>query len=866
MDHQSLHLHFGEYEIDLEAFELRRGGQPCTVEPQVLELLAYLVRNAGRLVTKSDLIEHVWDGRIVSDSTLASRVKSARRAIGDDGEQQRLIKTVHSRGVRFVGEVRVEVGASEAVAAPALAGMPADPPSQAGRRSGRALDIDLVSTGALPSIAVLPFANVCGDPEISYLVDGLTDDIITDLSRFRQLRVIARDSCFRHRDADLRAAALALGADYVVTGSVRRQGTRLRLSAQLTAADSRNELWAERFDRSTEDVLAATDELVRTVVGTLAGRVRAALAKRKPPANFAAYDYVLRAHAALAKIGDLGEEAAARRLFEQALACDPNYARAHAGLAIVLLRDWFRGKDQDALERAHSHARRAVEIDSDDNECQETLGWILLHRREFDLSERHYRRAVELNPSSPDELAAMGSACAYFGRPEEGIGWFELTRKVDPFFDPGWYWNLLGATYFCARRYEDALAAIARNATPPLWVRAYGAAAQALAGRIDAARALAAGIAADAPDFSAAELLRKEPYKLDADREHLATGLRLAGLLPADGAAPVQDATLAQVAARIPAAPPTRSTEAHQYYLMGHSFLIAGGWGKRALEVARQMFVKAIEADPEFALAYAALATCDCKRLLMEVESVSFQSIAAYSARALALQPGLCEAYAAKGMAHYAAGECAEADAAFEQAIARGPHCFEAHFFYGRHCLAERRHAQAAQLLERAAALNQNDYGALGLLDDCYRQLGRENDARDAARRCVERVRTEVTAHPDNANALAFGAIMAAELGDDVTALDWAGRAIAIDPADLVVNYNVACTYATLGELERASARIRHAIPDDPVCRRAFMRWMKMDISLDPLRPLPDFQRLMLDLADEFPDDQPKAIPLLQTA
>ena len=173
---------------------------------------------------------------------------------------------------------------------------------------------------------MLPFANVGGDPELSYLVDGLTEDIITDLSRFRQLRVIARDSCFRHRDAgtDLRAAAQTLGADYVVTGSVRRQGSRLRLSAQLTAADSRNELWAERFDRSTEDVFAATDELVRTIVGTLAGRVRAALAKRKPPANFAAYDCVLRAHAALTKIGDLGEEAEARRLFEQALACDPH--------------------------------------------------------------------------------------------------------------------------------------------------------------------------------------------------------------------------------------------------------------------------------------------------------------------------------------------------------------------------------------------------------------------------------------------------------------------------------------------------------------------------------------------------------------
>ena len=123
-----------------------------------------------------------------------------------------------------------------------------------------------------------------------------------------------------------------------------------------------------------------------------------------------------------------------------------------------------------------------------------------------------------------------------------------------------------------------------------------------------------------------------------------------------------------------------------------------------------------------------------------------------------------------------------------------------------------------------------------------------------------------MTAHPDNANALAFGAIMAAELGDGAAALDWAGRAIAIDPHDLVVNYNVACTYAALGELERAVDRIHYAIPDDPVCRRAFTDWMKMDISLDPLRPLPEFQRLMHDLEHAFPDEQPKAIPLLQSA
>ena len=749
---QSLHLHFGEYEIDLAAFELRRDGQPCAVEPQVLELLAYLVRNAGRLVTKADLIEHVWDGRIVSNSTLASRVKSARRAIGDDGEQQRLIKTVHSRGVRFVGEVRVEARPADASAAAPVG----EPPR-------------IAIPGApaeMPSIAVLPFANVGGDPELSYLVDGLTEDIITDLSRFRQLRVIARNSCFRHRDAgtDLRAAAQTLGADYVVTGSVRRQGSRLRLTAQLTAADSRNELWAERFDRSTEDVFAATDELVRTIVGTLAGRVRAGAGQAQAAGQFRG----LRLRAARPCGADQdrrprrgGRGAAPVRAgagLRSALSARPCRAR-HRAAARLVSRRQRRGDRPGAQPRAAGGRvrQRRQRVPGDAG-----LDPAAPARRSIS-RERHYRRAVELNPSSPDELAAMGVACSYFGRPEEGIGWFELTKKVDPFFDPSWSWNLLGATYFNARRYEDALAAFARNDAPPMWVRAYGAAAQALAGRVDAARVVAASIVAEAPDFSATDMMRKEPYRLAADLEHLAAGLRLAGLLPASPESSAPEGVAALSARQ---APPTTSTEAHQYYLMGRSFLINGGWSKRALEVARQMFVKAIEADPNFAHAYASLASCDCKRLLMEVESVSFQTIAASSERALALHPGLCEAYTAKGMAHYAAGECAEADAAFEQAVARGPHCFEAHFFYGRHCLVEGRHEQGARLLERAAELNQLDYGAFGLLDDCYRHLGRHDEAREAARRCVERVTSEVTAHPDNANALAFGAIMAAELGD----------------------------------------------------------------------------------------------------
>ena len=326
-----------------------------------------------------------------------------------------------------------------------------------------------------PAIAVLPFANLGGDDDQDYFADGVTEDIITDLSRFRELRVVARDSCFQHRTstlkdraADLQQVGRALNADYVVTGSIRRRGSKLRLSAQLTQTESGNQVWAERFDRGAEDVFAMADELVRIIVGTLVGRVRqagSALARRKPPANLAAYECVLRGHAAQALIGDKAQEAAARSFFEQALALDPDYPRAHAGLAVVLLCEWFRLADPaDALlEAALEHAEKSVAIDPEDYECQESLGWILLHCKQFELSEQHYRRVIELNPNSPAELAAMGAACSFLGRPDEGIRWFELARRIDPYFDAsctGTCWarpiSMRGAMTMPSRRWSTS--------------------------------------------------------------------------------------------------------------------------------------------------------------------------------------------------------------------------------------------------------------------------------------------------------------------------------------------------------------------------------------------------------------------------
>jgi TolB-like protein/DNA-binding SARP family transcriptional activator len=420
----------------------------------------------------------------------------------------------------------------------ALSALAAEPAGRTASDSGPAAPIHEPPDGGRgPAIAVLPFANLGGDPQQQYFSDGISEDIITDLSRFRLLRVVARNASFRYRDegADVKRIGRELGVDYAVGGSVRRHGDRIRLTAQLVETASGNHLWGERFDLGEDDIFAVADELVRTVAGTVAGRLQAAgseRVRRKSPANLAAYDCVLRAQAAEMRTGDPEAEAEMRQLYEKAVALDPGYGRAHAGMAVAQLRDWFRdtgGSDID-LERAAESARMAVALDQNDSECHETLGWILLHCKSFELSEQCYRRALELNPNSPDELASMGALCGYLGRPEEGIDWLERAKRIDPFFDPTWYWHLRGATCFNARRYDGAIAAFSRSISPPAWVRAYLAACHALAGRRDQARRAAAEVTRRSPRFSAALLAAREPFKLAADRQHLLDGLLKAGL------------------------------------------------------------------------------------------------------------------------------------------------------------------------------------------------------------------------------------------------------------------------------------------------------------------------------------------------
>ena len=253
-------LSFGDYEIDVERRELRRAKTPVHVEPQVFDLLVYLVQNRDRVVSKDDLIASVWGGRSVSDSTLTSRINAARNAVGDSGEDKKLIRTIARKGLRFVGEVRTQPTGTEPADASGL------PPDQVHERSRPALPLP-----DRPAIAVLPFINMSGDPEQEYFSDGISEDIITALSKLRWFFVIARNSSFIYKGKAVHMKQIAeeLGVGYVVEGSVRKSGDRVRITAQLNDVATGSHIWAEHYDRSLADVFAVQDEITEAIVAAI---------------------------------------------------------------------------------------------------------------------------------------------------------------------------------------------------------------------------------------------------------------------------------------------------------------------------------------------------------------------------------------------------------------------------------------------------------------------------------------------------------------------------------------------------------------------------------------------------------------------
>jgi TolB-like protein len=434
---------FENYHLDGDRRELRRDGQLVELEPQVFDLLAYVIANRDRVASRDDLIAAVWDGRIVSESALATCINAARAAIGDNGEQQRLIKTLPRRGIRFVGVVDEGNGEAPLRAAPA------------GTRIALALP-------DRPSIAVLAFNNISSDPEQEYFADGIVEDIISGLSRIKWLFVIARNSSFvyKGRPIDVKQVGRELGVRYVLEGSVRKAGNRVRITAQLVEAETGVHIWAERYDRLLDDVFALQDDLTVSVIGAIEPSLRKAeidRVKRKRPDNLDAYDLVLQALPFT--YGHIAEDAdRAMPLLARALVLEPDYAAAHAALAWCYHFRYRLALTPEDRDGALRHARAAISHGADDPTALGIAGFVVaMDEHDHATALTVFDRALTLSNSNIFALNCSALVLALLGKGDIAVERARLAVRLSPFDSMNYLaYNALAVAGFCAGRFEEA--------------------------------------------------------------------------------------------------------------------------------------------------------------------------------------------------------------------------------------------------------------------------------------------------------------------------------------------------------------------------------------------------------------------------
>ncbi len=542
-------IRFQNFVLDLERYALSNADGIVSLRPKSFEVLRYLAEHARRVVPKEDILGAVWADVNVTDESLTRCISDVRRAINDD--DQRIIKTVAKRGYLFDP---IDLSFDEAKSDPAPSHrLPSLPPDDR------------------PSIAVLPFMNISGDPEQEYFSDGITEDIITDLAQISRLHVIARNSTFTYKGRSVNVAEVAreLGVNFVLEGSVRKAGARVRVTAQLISGKDSGHVWANRYDRDLSDIFAIQDDITKAIVAQL--RVR------------------------------------------------------------------------------------------------------LL----------------------PEEQNSLGVA-------------------------------------------------------------------------------------------------------------------------------------------------PTGNVEAYTYYLRGREFLHRRS--KPFLELAKRMFNRALEIDPNYAEAYAGVADCDAFLRLHYGADISTESLLATSSKALELKPGLAEAHASRGLALTLLRRYDEANLAFDEAMTSSPDLFEAHYFKARACFTQGKFEEACHHFKRAAEINPMDCQSLLVLTGALRSLNRIDEMMSAAREGVARAERELARHPENPRPAYLGAGGLAILGEIDRAREWAARALVIDPDDVLTQYNGACFYSIVGDYDRAIDILIGVLPR---VGKQTKDWVRNDSDLKPLKTHPRYGEVL---------------------
>lgn len=496
---------FEDYTFDTDLRELRRGSDLVALEPQVFDLLEYLIRNRDHVVTKDDLIASIWGGRIVSESALSTRINAARSAVGDSGTEQRLIKTLPRKGVRFFGAVREEQKLPDR-----------------------------------PSIAVLPFDNLSRDVDQEYFADGIAEDLITDLSKMSGLFVIARNSTFMYKgkSPDVRRVARDLGVRYVVEGSVRKVGSRARISAQLLDGATGGHLWAERYDRDLKDIFDVQDEVTREIVAALAVALtpveRKSLANRGT-VNLSAYEYYLRgrefayAHTRAANMQALAA-------FQEAVAIDPDFGAAYAMLGYCMVVNFINrwGEPEDrSIDRAIQISQKSVRLERTEPRTHFALGVAYFWSKQHDGAIAEEEQAIALEPSFADAYAALAQILCYAGRPKDAIERLATAMRLDPHY-PNLLLHVLGHAHFLLERYEDAATALrsrlVRNPDSDI-SRVLLASCYGYLGRHEQACVEWNEALRINPNYSFDQRRKVLPYKNLSDFERIIDGVRKARLL-----------------------------------------------------------------------------------------------------------------------------------------------------------------------------------------------------------------------------------------------------------------------------------------------------------------------------------------------
>ena len=519
-----------DFEIDVSQQELRRRGEVIHVEPQVFDLIVHLVCNHNRTVSKDELVDTIWQGRVISEAAVSSRINAARRALGDNGNDQSLIKTLHKRGFRFIGPVQViePATADKGVQTPHE---PSILPSRQTVTVSVAAELssldNIVSESVRaeavtrPSIAVMPFGNMSDDPENDYFSYGLTEDIIRLLARNRWLSVISRHStiAFQGRAVDARAVGDQLGVKYVLLGSVRKNRDAVRITAELVRASDGQQLWSDKYDLQLEYIFDIQDEMARQIAATIEpelSKVEQQLAARKAPESLDAWDCYQRGLWNLWRFSRPGFDSA-EEYFKKSIAQDPTFARGHGALGYVNVQRAFLDTPKDRaprLETALRQAQTAVTLDDLDCFCQCVLGRAFCLKRQNDEALAALDLSLELNPSFAQAYFAQGFNLLWLGRETEAETLLDRAIVLSPRDSHLWSFHHVRAwTHFSLGEYDIAVE-FARRAT-----RQSNATYQAFA-----PLAASLGILGDRTlaEAAAAELLQRKPgYSTDMARQEL---------------------------------------------------------------------------------------------------------------------------------------------------------------------------------------------------------------------------------------------------------------------------------------------------------------------------------------------------------